>query len=132
MRRQRVWVSALAAGALLIVVTSARLSAGDGDAENGKLVFDMCASCHSLDGSESDGPTLQGVFGRKAGGLDSYRYSAAMTRSDIVWDAMTLDTFLADPQAAVPGNKMAFAGIDDKSSRTDLVAYLAEATKQNR
>jgi len=124
------WMSALTAGALLIAAASARVSAGDADVEKGKMLFEMCAACHTVDGSESDGPTLQGVFGRKAGGLDSYRYSAAMARSDIVWDAMTLDTFLTDPQLSVPGNKMAFAGIDDPSSRGDLIAYLEQATKK--
>jgi cytochrome c len=130
MDKQAVWVCGFAAGALLLVAMSANLSAGQSNVENGKVVFEMCASCHTLDGSEGDGPTLQGVFGRKAGGVETYRYSAAMARSDIVWNEMTLNAFFTDPQAAIPGNRMAFAGIDDQTSRTDLIAYLAEATKK--
>jgi cytochrome c len=131
MTKQMLGVGALAAGALLVsVASSARGAAGDGDVQNGKVVFDQCASCHTVDGGESDGPTLLGVFGRKAGGLDGYRYSAAMTRSTIVWDDTTLDAFITDPQASIPGNKMAFAGIDDKAARADLIAYLSSATKK--
>ena len=100
------------------------------DPEKGKAVFEQCAACHSLDGTgDYDGPTLKGVIGRKAGSLEDYRYSAAMKRSDVVWDAATLDQYVADPQARIPGNRMAFAGISDKTQRDDLIAFLAIATK---
>jgi cytochrome c len=100
------------------------------DPEKGKTVFEQCAACHSLDGAgDYDGPTLKGVIGRKAGSLEDYRYSAAMKRSDVVWDAATLDKYVADPQAFIPGNRMAFAGIADKAERDDLMAFLTIATK---
>ena len=100
------------------------------DPEKGKAVFEQCAACHALDGAgDYDGPTLKGVIGRKAGSLEDYRYSAAMKRSDVVWDAATLDQYVADPQAFIPGNRMAFAGINDKTQRDDLIAFLAVATK---
>jgi cytochrome c len=99
------------------------------DPEKGKAVFEQCAACHSLDGSgDYDGPTLKGVMGRKAGALDEYRYSAAMKRSDVTWDSTTLDKYVTDPQAFIPGNRMAFAGIADKGERDDLIAFLAIAT----
>ena len=102
------------------------------DVDKGKAVFEQCAACHSLDGSgDFDGPTLKGVIGRKAGALDDYRYSAAMKRSGVTWDAATLDQYVADPQAFIPGNRMAFAGIADKTQREDLIAYLTIATKQS-
>jgi cytochrome c2 len=100
------------------------------DPEKGKAVFEQCAACHSLDGSgDYDGPTLKGIMGRKAGSLEDYRYSAAMKRADVVWDAATLDKYVTDPQALIPGNRMAFAGIADKDQRDDLIAYLAAATR---
>ena len=100
------------------------------DAENGKKVFDQCAACHSLgEPGDFEGPSLKGVFGRQAGSLEDYRYSAAMKRSGVTWDAASLDTYVTDPQAFIPGNRMAFAGIADKSQRDDLIAYLAVATK---
>ena len=100
------------------------------DVEKGKAVFEQCAACHSLDGTgDYDGPSLKAVIGRKAGSLEDYRYSAAMKRSDVTWTAETLDQYAADPQAFIPGNRMAFAGIADKAQREDLIAYLAVATK---
>ena len=100
------------------------------DVETGKKVFEQCAACHSVDGSgDYDGPSLKGVIGRKAGSLEDYRYSAAMKRSDVTWDAATLDKYVADPQAFIPGNRMAFAGIAEKTERDDLIAYLTVATR---
>jgi cytochrome c len=103
--------------------------ANPGDPEKGKAVFDKCAACHALDDTMADGPSLQGVFGRKAGTRDDYRYSPAMIRSGVVWDEMTIDAYVTDPQAFIRGNRMSFAGIPDKSDRDDLIAYLEQATK---
>jgi|SRR5689334_3885828 cytochrome c2 len=117
-------------GCAMLVATTFTSRVRGADVEKGKTVFEQCAACHSLDGTgDYDGPTLKGVIGRKAGSLEDYRYSAAMKRSDVVWDAETLDKYVADPQAFIPGNRMAFAGIADKTQRDDLIAFLAVATK---
>jgi cytochrome c2 len=100
------------------------------DIEKGKVVFEKCAACHSLEaGKSEDAPTLRGVFGRKIASIEEFRYSAAMKRSDVVWTQSTLDTFIEDPQAFIPGNRMPFDGLKDKSEREDLLAYLEVATK---
>jgi cytochrome c len=117
-------------GCAMLVATAFTSHVRGADVEKGKALFEQCAACHSLDGTgDYDGPTLKGVIGRKAGSLEDYRYSAAMKRSDVVWDAATIDKYVADPQAFVPGNRMAFAGISDKTQREDLIAFLAVATK---
>ena len=117
-------------GCALLVATAFTSQVRGADVEKGKVVFEQCAACHSLgDPGDYDGPTLKDVIGRKAGSLEDYRYSAAMKRSDVVWDAGALDQYVADPQAFIPGNRMAFAGIGDKAERDDLIAYLATATK---
>ena len=116
-------------GVVVFVVASTPLVRA-ADPEKGKSVFEQCAACHSLgDPGDYDGPMLKGVMGRKAGSLEDYRYSAAMKRSDVTWDTTTLDKYVTDPQAFIPGNRMAFAGINDKAQREDLIAYLATATK---
>jgi cytochrome c2 len=112
------------------VFDTVALAQAAADAEKGKALFEQCAACHALDGSgDYDGPSLKGVIGRRAGSLEDYRYSAAMKRSDVTWDAGTLDKYIADPQAFIPGNRMAFAGIADKAERDDLIAYLSVATR---
>ena len=100
------------------------------DATRGEKYFEDCASCHTLARGENGvGPSLFGVFGRKAGTLDDYRYSPALKRSGIVWSPQTLDNFIADPQKAVPTNRMPYAGMTNASERADLIAYLQKMSK---
>jgi cytochrome c len=109
---------------------ASQLAHADGDPARGEKKFADCAACHSLqEGSNNIGPTLHGLFNRKAGGLADFRYSPAMKRSGIGWTAQTLDEFLADPQKMVPANRMPYGGIADAGQRADLIAYLAKASK---
>jgi cytochrome c len=101
----------------------------EGDPATGQAVFEQCAACHALDDPKPSGPSLKGVFGRKAGSRDDYRYSVAMARSGVVWDAATLDAYVADPQGYIKGNRMSFAGVTEKSDRDALIAYLEQATR---
>ena len=129
MRYGRRWSVVVSGCAILLATISVAFVRG-ADVEKGKVAFEQCAACHSLDGSgKDDGPTLKGVIGRKAGSLEDFRYSAAMKRSDVTWDAATLHKYLTDHQAFIPGNRMAFAGMTDQSQRDDLIAYLAVATR---
>lgn len=76
------------------------------------------------------GPSLAGVWGRKAGSLQSFeRYSDALKSSGIIWDDRSLEAWLTDPDRMVPDNEMPFNGIKDGHARADLLAFLKEATK---
>jgi cytochrome c len=102
------------------------------DATAGKAVFaSKCAICHTLEkgGPAKFGPNLHAIFGQHAGTVPGFNFSPAMKKSGIVWNAKTLDAYIADPQKAVPGNKMPFPGLPDKSERDNLIAYLAQATR---
>jgi len=113
----------LASSAALALVAAAP---PPGDAKHGETVYAACAACHSLDPTQNQlGPHLKGVVGRKAAAVEDYTYSGPMKRSDVTWTAETLDAFLVDPQAVVPGTKMPFAGMADAKDRADLIAYLA-------
>ena len=95
------------------------------DVEAGKVEFKKCALCHTAEaGKNKIGPSLFGVVGRKSASLDSYSYSEAMKKFDHTWTPETLDTYLADPRAVVPGTKMIFPGIKDEKERQDVIAYL--------
>src|SRR5262249_5514269 len=76
------------------------------------------------------GPGLRGVFGRRAGERDDFRYSPALKRSGIIWTPQTMDTFLADPQKMVPANRMPYAGLPDAGDRADLIIYMLQVFKQ--
>jgi cytochrome c len=94
------------------------------DAAVGEHDFANCAACHPKDSTNSLGPGLSGIVGRHAGAVPGFHYSNAMKSSGIVWDATSLDSFLASPQKAVPGNVMPFSGIPDPKERADIIAYL--------
>lgn len=98
----------------------------EGNVQRGAALFQQCAACHSLErGRHMTGPSLAGVFGRQAGAAEGFlRYSDPLQRSGLVWNAPSLDRWLKDPQALVPGNGMAFRGVGDPRARADLVAYL--------
>jgi cytochrome c len=108
---------------LLQFAGSGSVRAADVDA--GKADFKKCALCHTTEaGKNKVGPSLFGVVGRKAASLEGYNYSEAMKKYDHDWDPKTLDTYLADPRAAVPGTKMIFPGIKDEKERQDVIGYL--------
>jgi cytochrome c len=114
-------------GLLLLLMAAAR---ADGDAARGEARFQDCAACHKLEaGSNNVGPSLHGIFERKAGALADFRYSPAMKRSGISWTPETLDKFITDPQAMVPANRMPYAGMASASDRTDLIAYLQKSSR---
>jgi cytochrome c len=122
---KHILASVVLSGAL--AVTSAH---ADGDAARGKKIFEECAACHSLEkGANGVGPSLHGVFERKAGELPDFRFSPAMKKSALPWSARTLDIFIADPQQEIRGNRMPYSGIADARDRGDLIEYLRTTTK---
>jgi cytochrome c len=119
----------LAAAVLLALLLTPRPGMA-ADIAAGQTIFNRCKICHSVEaGKNMVGPSLHGLFGRKAGTIDNYTYSEAMKNSGIVWDDDTLTKYLHDPKAFVPGDKMAFPGIKDDAQLADLLAYLHQATQ---
>jgi cytochrome c len=115
---------------LLMTLLPLAAARAGGDPARGEARFQECAACHRLEASANEvGPSLHGIFTRKAGELADFRYSPAMRRSGIVWTAQTIEQYIADPQAMIPANRMPYAGMASASDRADLIAYLVKATK---
>ena len=118
--------------AVVVVIALGPMSpaTGAGDPVRGAQVFSTCAACHSVEPDRNlTGPSLSGVWGRKAGTLANFfRYSTALAKSGLAWNEETLDSWLQDPQSMVPGNYMAFAGLRDDRARADLIAFLRSAS----
>ena len=97
----------------------------------GGAVFRKCKACHQVgEGAKNRvGPELNGVIGRTAGSVDDFHYSDAMEKkgeAGLVWNAETLDAFLADPRSYVPGTKMTFAGLKSPEDRAAVATYLSQ------
>ena len=93
------------------------------NAEAGRKLFaTSCADCHDIDRNKV-GPMLQGVVGRPAGTAPGYPYTPALANAHLVWDAATLDRWLASPQKMLPGVAMPYY-LPDELSRQDIIAYL--------
>jgi cytochrome c len=87
----------------------------------------LCASCHTFTqgGNNGVGPNLYGVVGGPHAHVPGFNYSASMRgMSDKPWDYEALSAFLQRPSAAVPGTRMAFAGISNAQQRANVIAYL--------
>jgi alcohol dehydrogenase (cytochrome c) len=111
---------------VLGLLSATRAAHAAGDAVAGKVAFDnQCAACHTaVVGKNGFGPSLAGVVGRKSGTLAGYAYTSAMTHANLTWDAATLDQFLTNSTAKVPGTSMPVQ-IADEKTRADAIAYLA-------
>lgn len=101
-------------------------AAAPGDPRKGEEIYSRCLACHAL-AYDRTGPRHCGLFGRRAGSVSGFTYSAAMKSSRIVWSAKTLDAFITDPMRTVPGTAMGYAGVKDAKERADLIAYLQDA-----
>lgn len=97
------------------------------DMDAGRLAFTAsCASCHSLKrGEVLQGPSLAGVYGRRAGSLAEFNYSDAMRGSGVIWLDSALDEYISSPFMAMGGGiKMMAHGIRDEATRANLIEFL--------
>lgn len=119
----------------LAILLAGPATAAEPDLINGRLLFARCGICHALTAEKSKGmkgPTLAGLFGRKAGTVKGYEYSPAMRAKGVVWSEKTLDAYLRKPAAYVPGTKMIYGGLRRAADRRDLIAYLKKALQSER
>ncbi len=98
------------AAAAATLLLAAGIAHAQGDAKRGQKLFEECHACHSLErGAQGVGPGLHGVFGRRAGEVDDFRYSPALKRS--------------------AANRMPYAGMPEARDRADLIMYMQEVFK---
>lgn len=125
MKRAAVLSAALSAALLALTLGSASARA-EGDAAAGEKQFRQCKACHAVEaGKNRVGPSLFGVFGRKAGSAEEYKgYSEGLKAAGFNWDDAKLDVYLTNPKSLISDSKMVFGGIADAAARADVIAYL--------
>jgi cytochrome c len=111
----------------VLAALSALPAHAEGDAARGAQSYAArCGGCHSVE-ADRVGPRHAGVVGRRAGSVAGFDYSPALARSQLAWDARTLERWLSDPEALVPGQQMGYS-LADPAARADVIAYLATLT----
>ena len=113
---------AIVAGGCVAGATLAAVTALQGDPNRGRTLYQGCTGCLSVDDNDL-GPRHRGVVGRRAGSIQDYSYSPALKNSGLTWDEATLDRWLTNPSAMVPGTKMFFK-LDAAQDRADVISYL--------
>ncbi len=100
---------------------------------HGQQVTAVCGACHDFTGGGPNrtGPNLHDVFGRHSASHAGFDYSDAMKSHSVTWDYLTLNTFLTSPGTAVPGTRMAFAGLHNDNDRVAAIAYLRSISPNN-
>ena len=118
-------------GCSLSVLVVLPALAQEGDPAEGEKVFKRCQACHVINAPTNRvGPSLQGVYGRKAGAVEGFKYSDAMKKAGeegLVWNDENLHKYLENPKGEVKGNKMAFAGLKKPEERDNVIAYIKQA-----
>jgi cytochrome c len=118
--RKPLLLAALLTGALF---HSTAVRAGDDETRGAELFAQRCTACHSLNPTRKPGPILSGVYGRRAGTAANYHYSAALQGAPVTWNDQTLDRWLTNPPAFIPGVNMQ-AQVADPKDRLALISYL--------
>jgi len=116
---------------VLAVATFLSFAAGSAraqDVEAGQKSFNKCRACHTVGETAKNGvgPMLNGLFGRKAGTIEGFKYSEANKNSGIVWDETNFAEYIKDPRKFMPGNQMTFIGIKNDKEIQDLTAFLKQ------
>jgi cytochrome c len=125
--RSRAAGAATGAFALLFAgLTLLDVGRAQSPASEKELFEKRCGGCHALD-RDKEGPQLHGVYGRKAASVESFRYSDALKKSNIVWTDETLERWLADTEKLVPNNDMTFH-VEKPDERRAIIAYLKHAS----
>ena len=119
----------LTACALALAQAGFSPQAAAADVAHGKQIYEtICGGCHTMDANRA-GPAHRGVYGRKAGLAPGFNYSPALKNSGVVWNEKTLDRWLKDPEAFIPGQIMGIS-VENAKDRADVIEYLKEESRR--
>jgi len=113
-----------AAGVFLGLLFPQTLARADDDPNRAQFLT-SCGTCHAVEpgAAPRQGPNLLGVFGRKAGTLEGFKYSDALKSADWVWDESHLDQWIENAQAMRPGVVMPYRQADP-AKRAKAIEFL--------
>jgi len=115
---------------VVLLLIAASLYSSSAVAQEGKdpqVVFNThCRQCHTTEKDDNRlGPSLYGIFGKKAGTTTNFAYSDSLKSSGVTWDEATLDKWITNPDSVIPNNGMRpYPGITDANIRRTIVSFL--------
>ena len=83
----------------------------------------------SFDRSEPHRACASRCLRAQGGRRQGLRLLARAASASVVWDARTLDRWLADPDQLIPGQRMGYS-VPEAADRADLIAYLRRRKKR--
>lgn len=90
----------------------------------GRALYESrCGGCHAVDANRV-GPLHRNLIGRQAGHAPDFAYSPALQSSSVVWSAKTLDQWLSNPEALIPGQRMNYS-VRSAEDRRLIIEYLS-------
>lgn len=91
-----------------------------------KLFQKKCATCHTIKEGDAHGtgPNLWNIVNNRVGRDKLFHYSFNARTKNIIWDHDTLDAFLKQPKAIIPGTTMIIRPMKNKENRRDIIAYM--------
>jgi cytochrome c len=103
------------------------------DLAAGQQIIGRCQVCHTFKKGDPNGvgPNQYGLVGRKVASVEGFSYSDALKKKDGTWTFQALSEFLTNPQKAVPGTRMAFAGLKKPEDRAALILYINKTFSDN-
>jgi cytochrome c len=120
--------SGLSGAMLFVGAAMAQMALPEAKPPDGPTLFkQQCATCHTnnLTDPVRQGPSLFGVVGRRAGGMDGFHYSPNFAKADFTWDDAKLDAWMINPQQVIPGTVMAYRQAKPEV-RVAIIKYLTE------
>lgn len=100
-----------------------------------RKTYKWCGFCHTFKPGERTkaGPNLNAIFGQPAASVPGFSYSTALAAKGevgLVWTDETLDQFLKDPDAFVPGTSMIISSgpVTDPKVRRAVINMLKRDT----
>ncbi|MBW6494884.1 MAG: hypothetical protein K0B16_10090 [Burkholderiaceae bacterium] len=87
-----------------------------------------CATCHRVEptGPERSAPPLPAILGARVAASTWFGYSPALRAKGGQWTRDALDTYLANPTAAVPGTFKTLSPVSDAAERGRILDALAK------
>lgn len=123
-------------GAVLMGLSMATPALAEGDAAAGEKLYNKCRACHVLaEGKRRVGPSLYGLFERKAGDFPGFQHSDDLVAAgDAInpWNEEHFLAYIVAPNEYIGSQigkdkartKMVFPGLKNEQEAQDILAYL--------